>query len=92
MAIKQSADKHFEFNRWWTGIEPFQETPISGALQRQERIRIKLEQQTIIEGIVQKREEKKVEFVKVTEQQKKINKQILKKKTELNRIPENLVF
>ena len=81
-------DEHFEFNRWWLGSTPNQSTPVGGSLTKEKiqnnaQITSKL---GIKEGIIQTKKLLVVEdIVQISEEQKKVNKEILVKKTELNK-------
>ncbi len=77
---------NFQFNNWWLGIESNKSTPIGGGLEIPQRIqRTQIEKIKVIEGKVIQKKTIQEELVQVTEEQKKINREILGRKTELNK-------
>lgn len=86
---KPKTDEGFQFNLWWLGENPIQNTPIGGSLTQNDKLiqNNNISQLTVSQGIIQHNQQPQtIEFKKITPQQKLTDSQILTKKQPQNNL------
>lgn len=79
--------EQFQFNLWWLGKSPILNAPIGGGLGIVQKLQNPnvMDNLVVTQGIIKKPKQlEKIELIKVSEDKKKLDNQLLVKKTSLN--------